>query len=113
MKTLTLVLGLALSISLTAARAVAENSQQSKMKACNTQAGVLKGADRQSFMKDCLSGKTEEAAPEAESKIAAPPKKLTPQEKMKQCNKDATAKSLKGTERKAFMKECLSNKPAK
>ena len=35
----------------------------------------------------------------------------TPQEKMKTCNADATAKSLKGDERKAFMKTCLSNKP--
>lgn len=33
------------------------------------------------------------------------------QNKMKQCNADATGK--KGDERKAFMKECLSNKPAK
>lgn len=34
------------------------------------------------------------------------------QEKMKTCNADATAKSLKGDERKAFMSTCLSNKPA-
>ena len=32
------------------------------------------------------------------------------QSKMATCNKDATGK--KGDERKAFMKECLSNKPA-
>jgi len=32
------------------------------------------------------------------------------QSKMTTCNKDATGK--KGDERKAFMKECLSNKPA-
>jgi hypothetical protein len=38
-------------------------------------------------------------------------KPATPQqEKMKQCNVDASAKSLKGDERKAFMKECLSAK---
>lgn len=36
----------------------------------------------------------------------------TPQEKMKTCNTDATGKSLKGEERKAFMSSCLSNKPA-
>ena len=29
------------------------------------------------------------------------------QEKMTTCNADATAKSLKGDERKAFMSECL------
>lgn len=38
------------------------------------------------------------------------------QNKMKTCNAEATAKGLgegKGEERKAFMKECLSAKPAK
>ena len=35
------------------------------------------------------------------------------QEKMKTCNADAKAKELKGDERKAFMKDCLSgNKQA-
>jgi len=35
----------------------------------------------------------------------------TPKEsKMGQCHKDAKTKSLKGDERKAFMKECLSAK---
>jgi len=32
------------------------------------------------------------------------------QDKMKTCNKDATEKALKGDERKAFMKDCLSKK---
>ena len=32
------------------------------------------------------------------------------QEKMKMCNKDAAEKALKGDERKAFMKDCLSKK---
>jgi hypothetical protein len=34
------------------------------------------------------------------------------QEKMKSCNKAAKTKSLKGDERKAFMKSCLSGKTA-
>ncbi|PYC34786.1 phosphate starvation-inducible protein PsiF [Pseudomonas soli] len=34
------------------------------------------------------------------------------QEKMKTCNADATAKALKGDERKAFMSTCLQAKPA-
>lgn len=34
------------------------------------------------------------------------------QSKMATCNKDAKEKALKGDERKAFMKTCLSNKPA-
>ncbi|MHA6197591.1 PsiF family protein [Pseudomonas wadenswilerensis] len=33
------------------------------------------------------------------------------QEKMKTCNADATAKALKGDERKAFMSDCLKAKP--
>lgn len=33
----------------------------------------------------------------------------TPQERMKTCNADASAKALKGDERKAFMKNCLSS----
>ena len=44
--------------------------------------------------------------------MAAPPQK----NKMKACNEEATAKGLgegKGDERKAFIKECLSAKPAK
>jgi|KBSMisStaDraftv2_1062788.scaffolds.fasta_scaffold08273_7 hypothetical protein len=35
------------------------------------------------------------------------------QEKMKECNADATTKSLSGDERKAFMKTCLSKKGVK
>jgi len=35
------------------------------------------------------------------------------QEKMKMCNKDAKEKALKGDERKAFMKGCLSKKAEK
>nr|WP_309592494.1 PsiF family protein [Methylovorus glucosotrophus] len=47
-------------------------------------------------MKSCLSAK------------ATPP---TQQEKMKTCNADASAKSLTGDARKAFMKSCLSASP--
>jgi hypothetical protein len=35
-------------------------------------------------------------------------KPADPKQRMKMCNKDATGK--KGDERKAFMKDCLSNK---
>lgn len=34
------------------------------------------------------------------------------QEKMKTCSADAKSKALKGDERKAFMKSCLSDQPA-
>ncbi|OIP19720.1 MAG: hypothetical protein CO105_01645 [Comamonadaceae bacterium CG_4_9_14_3_um_filter_60_33] len=44
------------------------------------------------------------------AKPAVPAAKTTQQNKMKTCNKDAGDKKLKGDERKAFMKTCLSNK---
>src|ERR1700741_1879345 len=49
----------------------------------------------------------------AASAYAAPdaPAKNSQQSKMATCNADA--KDLKGDDRKAFMKECLSAKPAK
>jgi hypothetical protein len=40
-------------------------------------------------------------------------KAATPQQsRMADCNKEAKAKGMKGDERKAFMKSCLSGKPA-
>jgi hypothetical protein len=78
--------------------AMAENSQQNKMAACNKDAAGKKGDERKAFMKECLSGKPAAAAP------------ATQQDKMKLCNKDATGK--KGDERKAFMKECLKKDKA-
>jgi hypothetical protein len=36
---------------------------------------------------------------------------MTQQEKMKACNADPHAKSLKGVERKQFMSACLSGTP--
>lgn len=71
--------------------AKAPSAQQSKMKTCNADAKGMKGDDRKTFMKTCLSKKTE-----------APAKQQT---KMKTCNMDAAGK--KGAERKAFMSECL------
>ena len=46
----------------------------------------------------------------APGKKAASPAQLAQQEKMKTCNKEAKEKALKGDERKAFMKKCLSGK---
>ena len=94
MKKLLTLVTLGLSLSLGAAHAAegdAKTAQQSKMGACNKEAGDKKGDERKAFMKDCLS---------------AP--KSTQQSKMKSCNADA--KDKKGDERKAFMKECLSTK---
>ena len=85
--------------------------QQQKMKDCSGDAKSkgLKGADRKSFMKECLSkgGAAPAAAPAADA-AAATDKKAAQREKMKTCNADAKSKGLKGDDRKAFMKTCLS-----
>lgn len=75
------------------------NSQQEKMKTCNADASAkaLKGADREAYMKTCLS------------KEGSASKGNSQQEKMKSCNADASSKGLKGTDREAFMKSCLSS----
>ena len=80
-----------------AAAAKPANSQQEKMKSCNTEASTkgLKGTDRKTFMSSCLSG--DAAAKPANSQ----------QEKMKSCNAEATTKGLKGADRKTFMSTCL------
>lgn len=46
----------------------------------------------------------------APGKKAASSAQLAQQEKMKNCNKEAKEKALKGDERKVFMKKCLSGK---
>ncbi|MBC7597782.1 MAG: phosphate starvation-inducible protein PsiF [Polaromonas sp.] len=43
---------------------------------------------------------------------ASAPTKTAQQSKMSACNTDAKTKALKGDERKAFMKDCLSASPA-
>lgn len=50
------------------------------------------------------------AAPAADAAAPAAKPRSAQQQKMAQCNKDATGK--KGDERKTFMKACLSKKPA-
>ena len=101
--------------------------QQQKMKDCNANAKSqsLKGDARKAFMKTCLSkggsaaalAAAAPAAPAAAPAAAAPApaaaaaptdKKTAQQAKMKSCNADAKTKGLKGDDRKAFMKTCLS-----
>jgi psiF repeat len=76
------------------------NSQQEKMKTCSADAKskALKGDERKSFMKTCLSDQP-----------AAPAKTNSQQEKMKSCNKEASEKGLKGADRKSFMSTCLKS----
>ncbi len=48
----------------------------------------------------------------ADAKTADTKAPTAQQGKMKTCNADAKTKALQGDERKAFMKDCLSAKPA-
>ncbi len=89
---------------------LAANEQQNKMATCNKDATGKKGDERKAFMKECLSNKPAAPAAAAPAPEAAPAAGNSQQNKMATCNKDATGK--KGDERKAFMKECLSSKPA-
>ncbi|HEX9138266.1 MAG TPA: PsiF family protein [Steroidobacteraceae bacterium] len=68
-----------------------ENSQQSKMASCNTQATGKTGDDRKAFMKNCLSNKP----------VAPPASKLG------QCSHDAKVKGLKGDDRRSYMSSCM------
>lgn len=112
MKKLFTLLAVGLSVSLGAAYAAdapAKTAQQTKMATCNKEAAGKKGDERKAFMKDCLSAKpaAAAAAPAAPASAPAADKKVTQQDKMKSCNKEAGEKKLKGDERKAFMKDCL------
>ncbi|MBL8446599.1 MAG: hypothetical protein JNJ44_04205 [Zoogloeaceae bacterium] len=82
--------------------------QQERMKQCNADAKTqsLTGDARASFMQQCLSGKTKPAAP-ADAAAPVASARTTQQEKMKTCNKEASAKTLKGDARNAFMSQCL------
>lgn len=82
-------------------------AQQEKMKDCNAQAKEkqLKGADRESFMSQCLKA--------GGGAAAAQPHELTAQQqKMKDCNAQAREKQLKGKDRQSFMSSCLKGKSA-
>lgn len=81
-------------------------AQQDKMKGCNAEAKGMKGEERKAFMSKCLK-KDYVLKSEAKPAAAAPSGKAMQQDKMKSCNADATAKNLKGDERKKFMSSCL------
>ena len=82
--------------------APAKNAQQQRMTDCNKQATGKTGDERKAFMSSCLKGESPAAAPT----------KMTQQEKMKACNADPQAKSLKGDARKTFMSTCLKSDAA-
>jgi hypothetical protein len=79
--------------------AFAATEQQSKMTACNKEAGGKKGEERKAFMKECLSNKPADSGKQPTATQKAQ------QDKMKTCN--AEAKGMKGDERKKFMGDCL------
>jgi hypothetical protein len=75
-------------------------AQQQRMVDCNKQAAGKTGDERKTFMSSCLKGDQTAAAPAAMAT-------QSPQQKMKTCNAEATAKSLKGDARKTYMSTCL------
>ena len=79
------ILGL---FAVAATPALAENSQQERMKACNKEAGDKKGDDRKNFMSTCLSDK-----------------KKADDNRMAACNTKSKGKT--GDERKKFMSDCM------
>jgi len=70
----------------------AKNSQQDKMKDCNTKAGEMKGDERKTFMKTCLSAK---------------PAPAKPQSKMAECN--AKTKGMTKTDADKARSECMKS----
>ena len=76
----------------------AQKRQQERMKACNEKAGERKGRERQEFMSTCLKASGGKKSG----------KMTEQQQRMAKCNKDATAKGMKGDDRKKFMSGCLS-----
>jgi psiF repeat len=95
--------------------------QQQKMKDCNASATTQKltGDDRKAFMSNCLKANSTPAAAAAPTAAAAAPATqaapaapVTQQQKMKNCNADATSKNLTGDDRKAYMSTCLKGSPA-
>jgi hypothetical protein len=85
------------------------SSQQDKMKGCNEEAKGMKGNERKAFMSKCLKKDYVLKADKSKKDSKAGPSEAQKkqQDKMKSCNADATAKGLKGDERKKFMSTCL------
>ena len=95
MKKLLTLLAMGLSLSLGAAHAAddkAPTKQQSKMGACNKEAGDKKGDERKAFMKTCLSAKPAAASPA--------------------CEKSAADKKLAGAAKKSHLKKCMADEMA-
>lgn len=108
-------LGLALSVGIAHAAdgdapkkepSAAQKAQREKMKTCNAEAKekALKGDERKTFMKECLSsGKSDKRD------AAAKQAKADEKAKTKACQQEAKAQSLKGDARKAYISECVAS----
>lgn len=88
MKKLFAMTMMALFAALATPAFAAENPQQARMKACNTEATGKKGDDRKKFMSMCLSEK-----------------KKASESKMGSCN--TKSKGMTGDARKKFMSDCM------
>jgi hypothetical protein len=82
--------------------------QQQLSSDCNGQANKqkLKGPGRKSYVDACMKGQTPPPAKKAASKKADAKKSTAQQEKMKNCNKQAGDRKLKGDDRKKFVSQC-------
>ncbi len=82
----------------------AVNPQQNRMKSCQADATSkgLKGAERQTFVNDCLKTKPATVAPA--------PVANAQQQRMKTCQAQASAQGLKGSDRTTFLSGCLKSK---
>ena len=111
-----LLLATALPLAANAAPATTRTPQQQRMADCSAKNKGLKGDAYKQAQSACLSGHAATpaaatpaatatpAAPAAPAVAAAP---TTPQQRMTQCNTDASAKHLSGDARKTFMSGCL------
>ncbi len=89
---------------------------------CQKQAsdkGLRSGPERREFMRECVHGKptaakpATPATPAEPAKPAAakdPAKSLSPMGDMVDCKKQADEKSLRGADRRTFMRECMHPK---
>ena len=108
LRTMVLIMTLALSAAVPAGSAAhqdkqgsdASASQQDKVKACNDLADKkgLKGDDRKNFLQTCVNKTTD----------AKPPSEMSQKEKMDACKDLADKKNLTGQDRKSFLKDCMN-----
>lgn len=109
MNKLMAALMMAAVLAMTPFAASAKTEQQNKMSACNKDAAAksLKGAERKTFMKSCLSADAAPGAVAAPAK-AEPAAAAKPKNAMGACS--TASKGMKGAEHKKFMSECLKAK---